>query len=225
MHEATSINSVGVIISDIFFDCDPRNLQTRDREQDTQIRHFQDGRSTSERDTHCAAKYNSDNSNYVSGGVGSTPARLDAPGQHQASGGVAGSPTIAAQHPLVYSLRDRMHSQKISSTGSDECRLCGERRNIRLHSFFKRNFPLGKLMWLLFSWATEIAMQDVMWHLNISNHTVIDWYNFVRDVCAIDIRNHPLPLGGFDNNGSPIVVEIDELFLASEVSPRQGERW
>ena len=56
-------------------------------------------------------------------------------------------------------------------------------------------------------------MQDVTWHLNISIHTVIDWYNFVRDVCAIDVRNNPQPLGGFDNNGSPIVVEIDESYF------------
>ena len=94
-----------------------------------------------------------------------------------------------------------------------KCRLCGEKRNIRLHSFFKSNLPLRKLVWLLFSWATEIAMQDVTWHLNISKHTVIDWYNFVRDVCAIDVRNNPQPLGGFDNNGSPIVVEIDESYF------------
>ena len=56
-------------------------------------------------------------------------------------------------------------------------------------------------------------MQDETWHLNISKYTVIDWYNFVRDVCAIDVRNHPQPLGGFDNNGSPIVVEIDESYF------------
>ena len=59
----------------------------------------------------------------------------------------------------------------------------------------------------------EIAMQDVMWHLNISKHTVIHRYNFVRDVCAIDVTNHPQLLGGFDNNGSPIVVEIDKSYF------------
>ena len=37
--------------------------------------------------------------------------------------------------------------------------------------------------------------------------------NFLSDVCAIDIRNHPLPLGGFNNSGSPIVVEIDESYF------------
>ena len=94
-----------------------------------------------------------------------------------------------------------------------ECRLCGEKRNIQLHSFFKGNLLLGKPVWLLFNWATEIDMQDVMWHLNISKHTVIDWYNFVRDVCTIYVRNHPQPLGGFNNNGSPIVVEIDESYF------------
>ena len=47
---------------------------------------------------------------------------------------------------------------------------------------------------------------------------VIDWYNFVLDVCAIDVRNHLQPLGGFDNNGSPIVVEIDESYFIGSIT-------
>ena len=81
------INYVGVIISDIFFDCDPRTYKyERQRARCREIRHFHDGRSTSERYAHYAAEYDFDGSSCVSGGVASAPARLDAPGQHQASG-------------------------------------------------------------------------------------------------------------------------------------------
>ena len=81
------INYVGVIISDRVVDCDPRTYKyERQRARYREIRHFHDGRSTSERYAHCAAEYDVDGSCDVSGGVGFAPARLDAPGQHQASG-------------------------------------------------------------------------------------------------------------------------------------------
>ena len=79
------INYVGVIISGIFFDCDPRTYKyERHRARYREIRHFHDGRSTSKRYAHCAAEYEFDGSSGVSGGVGSAPAQLGAPGQHQA---------------------------------------------------------------------------------------------------------------------------------------------
>ena len=122
---------------------------------------------------------------------------------------MAGLPTTAAQHSPLYSLWDRLHSRRAA-----RCRrwvlmevstLRGEAEHSALSS---RLTSHSGNMWLLFSWATEIAMQYVMWHLNISKHTVIDWYNFVGDVCAIDVRNHPQPLVGFDNNGSPMLLKL-----------------
>ena len=74
-------------------------------------------------------------------------------------------------------------------------------------------------MWLLFSWRTEIPMQDVMWHLNFSNHKVIDKDDFV-----LDVRNHPQPLGGFDNNGSPIVLCCILAVNFAQLSPEHSKR-
>ena len=36
--------------------------------------------------------------------------------------------------------------------------------------------------------------------------------NFMRDVCAEDIRRHPVELGGLDHQGMPMTVEIDESY-------------
>ena len=69
------INYVGVIISGIFFNCDPRTYKYKRQRARYSARY-----------AHCAAEYDFDGSSGVSGGVGSTPARLDAPGEHQASG-------------------------------------------------------------------------------------------------------------------------------------------
>ena len=35
-------------------------------------------------------------------------------------------------------------------------------------SFFKSKVPLGKLIWFLFSWATEILLHHVTWQLTLS---------------------------------------------------------
>ena len=53
-------------------------------------------------------------------------------------------------------------------------------------------------------------MQSTLWQLGLTWHTLVDWGNFVRDVCSEDVRRHPIQLGGLDANGDPIIVEIDE---------------
>ena len=94
-----------------------------------------------------------------------------------------------------------------------KCRQCHRREGLRINSFFKSKIALGKLMWFLFSWASEMPMHNVEWHLPISRKTSVDWTNFIRDVCATDVGRNPIQLGGFDNNGDPIVVEIDESYF------------
>ena len=93
------------------------------------------------------------------------------------------------------------------------CHLCGKNYSIRKDSWFHSPVPLGKLMWLLFSWATEVPTRNMMWHLEIAAHTAIDWVNFIRNVCVEDTCRHPMPLGGFDASGAPIIVEIDESYF------------
>ncbi|KAL8602278.1 hypothetical protein ACOMHN_022791 [Nucella lapillus] len=45
----------------------------------------------------------------------------------------------------------------------------------------------------------------------MSPKTVVDWCNFIREVCDEDLRRHPQQISGFDlQTGQPIVVEIDE---------------
>ena len=53
-------------------------------------------------------------------------------------------------------------------------------------------------------------MQSMLWQLDLTWHTLVDWENFIRDVCSEDVRRHPIQLGGLDANGDPIIVEIDE---------------
>ena len=61
--------------------------------------------------------------------------------------------------------------------------------------------------------AASQHAEGFFFHLDVSQHTLVDWSNFIRDVCAEDTRRNPVQLGGFDANGQPIVVEIDESYF------------
>ena len=50
-----------------------------------------------------------------------------------------------------------------------------------------------------FSWATEIPLHHITWQLTLSPKMAVDWSNFVRDICAVDVRPNPRQLGGFDS--------------------------
>ena len=44
----------------------------------------------------------------------------------------------------------------------------------------------------------------------VSSPTIVDWFNFCRYICAQWLENHPMEIGGIDENGESLVVEIDE---------------
>ncbi len=48
-------------------------------------------------------------------------------------------------------------------------------------------------------------MGDVMWKTGHSSNTIVDWYNFHRDVCMQYFFDHPVQIGGLGK-----VVEIAE---------------
>jgi len=43
-----------------------------------------------------------------------------------------------------------------------------------------------------------------------SRQTGVDWAIFCREECATYTSRNPIQIGGFDANGSPTVVKIDE---------------
>jgi transposase-like protein len=59
-------------------------------------------------------------------------------------------------------------------------------------------------------WSRGRSIDDVNEELEISKHSIIDWFNFCRDVCINWIHLNPIKLGGFDHNFNPIDVEIDK---------------
>ena len=65
-----------------------------------------------------------------------------------------------------------------------------QRASVRKDAFFKSKLPLGKLVWMLLPWTSDTHVHYVAWHLDISKQTLVDWGNFIRDVCAEDSRRN-----------------------------------
>ena len=91
------------------------------------------------------------------------------------------------------------------------CPGCGAVRSIRSSTFFERShLQLKDILCIMYHWSIEVPMHSTLWQLGLTWHTLVDWGNIVRDVCSEDVRRHPIQLGGMDDNGDPLIVEIDE---------------
>lgn len=87
------------------------------------------------------------------------------------------------------------------------CKHCKKYRSIRTDSFFAgSHMPLGKIVELIYWWADIDAKQTViMKQVGIATECIVNWCNYLRDICAMWSIDHPIQLGG---NGA--IVEIDE---------------
>ena len=93
------------------------------------------------------------------------------------------------------------------------CPTCRAKKSIRDGSFFsKSKLDLCTLVEMIYYWAIRLSQGNVMEQLRIvSKSTLVDWFNFIRDICIEWHRNHPM-LGG-----PGMEVEIDEsLFMKAK---------
>ena len=65
----------------------------------------------------------------------------------------------------------------------------------------------------MYMWAKNYQQQQIKNELGIRDnnyHTLVEWCNFIREVCVQDNQQNEEELGSFHPDGTPIVVEIDE---------------
>ncbi|ESN93967.1 hypothetical protein HELRODRAFT_145149, partial [Helobdella robusta] len=83
---------------------------------------------------------------------------------------------------------------------------CQKRTTIRKDSFFeKSHVQLSLLVRLIYYWAWSTPVKTACRELQLSTKTVIDWYNFCRDICIYKCVDQVVPIGG-----PGTIVEIDE---------------
>ena len=86
-------------------------------------------------------------------------------------------------------------------------RPCGRRLSIRHGTFFSEShLSLATIVELVYLWVHDNVSCDTLHHeLDMSNHTLVDWKSFCRDICGEHFLANPVVVGG-----PGIVVEIDE---------------
>lgn len=126
-----------------------------------------------------------------------------------------------AKHRLITNAVVCMHCNEAATLnafaqGQDKWRWRCNRDNftqsVRHKSFFSNShLSLKHLILLLYFWAYDTPQTIIMHELSIGDwHTVVDWINFIREVCEQFLEDNPIELGGIDEDGYPIIVEIDE---------------
>ncbi|XP_050501146.1 uncharacterized protein LOC126881127 [Diabrotica virgifera virgifera] len=102
-----------------------------------------------------------------------------------------------------------------------KCHGCGQRTSvIRDGSFSKSLLPLKKMIIIIYGFANDFPQTQIKIESGVGSPTIVDWCNFCREVCTRYLQEHPVEIGGFDENGEPITVEIDESYF----SPRKYNR-
>ena len=83
---------------------------------------------------------------------------------------------------------------------------CRRQKSVTCDSFFAGSkLPLIKLVDCIYWWSRQLKQSDVSVETGISVKSLIDWHNFIRDVCCQYLLDHPVMMGG-----PGAVVEINE---------------
>ena len=77
------------------------------------------------------------------------------------------------------------------------CKKCRATKSVRVGSWFSRShLPLQTILQITSMWCNKKPSWLVRRELNIAQNTVIDWYNFCREICVEIMLNHGGKLGG-----------------------------
>lgn len=80
------------------------------------------------------------------------------------------------------------------------------RISMRKDSFFeKSHLRIRTILRILYYWSRDTPLQSIVHETEVSQHTVIDWLNFIREVCGLHLINNPRQIGGPGR-----IVSIDE---------------
>ncbi|KAG1685698.1 hypothetical protein GQR58_008939 [Nymphon striatum] len=86
------------------------------------------------------------------------------------------------------------------------CKFCSKIDSVRKGSFFQgSHLEFYKLIDIIYLWSNRTSIGEAKRESGVSIGPLIDWYNFIRGICANCLNDHPVQMGG-----PGMVVEIDE---------------
>lgn len=94
------------------------------------------------------------------------------------------------------------------------CRPCNFRQSVRHGSFFgKSKLSLSQLVFVIYCWTQDFPQINISREAGVQSvKTIVDWCSFCRDECEKFVETQSAEIGGIDEDGDPIVVEIDESY-------------
>ena len=89
------------------------------------------------------------------------------------------------------------------------CPDCRAKLSLSKDSFFEgMRMPLEKAYGLMYFWSYDTPVNKAVDHLSASSATVVQWYQYFRDVCSWKLTTTPTLLGGVGR-----IVQIDESVM------------
>lgn len=87
------------------------------------------------------------------------------------------------------------------------CKVCKTSKTVRTNSWFSNShLSMHKILQLTYMWTYHFEQKHVIRELEISAPTVVDWFNFCREICTEIVLNRSTEkIGGINK-----IVEIDE---------------
>jgi len=101
-----------------------------------------------------------------------------------------------------------VHDSSVSDGLKWRCtnRRCNFKMSLRMHSFFSAShLSISVITEIIYLWVHKCSQEFVMHETGISKRTMVDFYNFLREVCSVILQEHSEPIGGPGK-----IVEIDE---------------
>lgn len=98
-------------------------------------------------------------------------------------------------------------------TKCDGCRFrcpdCRHTVSIRQGTFLQNaKLSLREFIWMAYLWAYDTPNKSIGEHLSLSEPTVVDWLNFLREICSWKLLQLNVRIGGLGK-----IVQIDESLI------------
>ena len=72
------------------------------------------------------------------------------------------------------------------------------------------NINLSEAIKVVYWWSVKSTITQVRRETSLTNATLVDYFQFLREICATVVIQNREPIGGYDENGERKIVEIDE---------------
>jgi transposase-like protein len=95
------------------------------------------------------------------------------------------------------------------------CRQCNTRSSIRTGSFFANcELKTEQILMMMYYWIHEVQSKHVMlFESLVSWDTIVNYNNYFRKECYEWFHTTDQMLGGFDDDGQSVFVEMDESYF------------